>query len=347
MPSSTSSSDRRFGPLPPSGPWGRTWLLAAVLCVAALGTLENWWRSHGYFGSVHTNLSLWSYQRDRVSDVGREKVALVGASRLAFGFHLDVFREECPGVEPVQLGIFATTPYATLRGLADDESFAGLALVSLDEISVVPAWEGQQDHVDFHRDRWGPGLKASLVLAAPVQASLALLQPQISGRALMNAVRNDKRPPITYIETLFDRTSISHDDKLTKADFNSQIRHRIRRTLARAGDAPLDPQRWTEVMGLYRQCVDDIRARGGEVVFVKYPLRGRFLEVNHRFTPRDRYWDRIAPLTGAETIHYQEMPDYRQLVLPDESHLDQASGVVFTRWLTRELIARGLLEPLE
>jgi hypothetical protein len=317
-----------------------------VLAVGSLGLLEWHWRSQGHIASVHDNADLWAFQRDRVEGAGRDTLALLGASRMQFGFHLDVFREECPGVEPVQLAVFAKKPYATLRDLASDESFAGLVLCSLDEVAAVPAWEGQEDFVAYHGGRWGPGFKASLVLAAPVQRLLALSQPQLSGRPLLTGLLDGRQPQITYIETRFDRTAIAHYDKLGPQDIKAQIRHRIRRTQSRLGDEePIARSTWDEMAAAYADCVRAIRSRGGDVVFVKFPMRGQFRVLSERYAPRAEYWDGLAAATGAETIHFEDMPGHERLVLPDASHLDATGGIAFTRWVARELVRRGVIPP--
>ncbi len=80
-----------------------------------------------------------------------------------------------------------------------------------------------------------------------------------------------------------------------------------------------------------RQAVAKIRARGGEVVFVRAPSAGKVYERESRQVPRDKTWDRLLRETGAFGIHFEDYPEMRGLEAPEWSHLSRDSAMRFTR----------------
>jgi hypothetical protein len=87
--------------------------------------------------------------------------------------------------------------------------------------------------------------------------------------------------------------------------------------------------------------VQKIRARGGEVVFIRPPSGGDFYERELRNVPRSTTWDRLLEETGAFGIHFEDHPAMQGLEIPEWSHLSGASATRFTRAyvdvLTREM----------
>ena len=98
----------------------------------------------------------------------------------------------------------------------------------------------------------------------------------------------------------------------------------------------------TFVTGLV-EMVTRIEARGGRVVFVKFPARGRFKELYDSYFPRTPYWDILSESVGM-TLHYEDMTGAGELVLPDDSHLDVPSAIRFTKWIAREMAKHDALD---
>ena len=108
------------------GPWGRTWLLTAVLGLVILGGWEYHWRQRSFQPSRVSDEPLWLMAREHLASSAKP-VALLGASRLQVGLDLDVFAE-VTGIKPEQLAICYSSPIPVLRHLAEDESFRGLVI---------------------------------------------------------------------------------------------------------------------------------------------------------------------------------------------------------------------------
>jgi hypothetical protein len=77
--------------------------------------------------------------------------------------------------------------------------------------------------------------------------------------------------------------------------------------------------------------VDMIRARGGEVVFIRAPSAGLYLESERQGQPRARTWDPLLAATGAYGIHFEDHASMQGLDSPEWSHLSGESQPRFTR----------------
>jgi hypothetical protein len=94
----------------------------------------------------------------------------------------------------------------------------------------------------------------------------------------------------------------------------------------------------TALIGELTRDIARIRARGGDVAFVRFPSGGPLRELERREFPRERYWDRIARETGAAAIHFEDHPALRAYDPPEWSHLSRADAERFTRALVPILL---------
>ncbi len=98
-----------------------------------------------------------------------------------------------------------------------------------------------------------------------------------------------------------------------------------------------------------RRDVQAIRARGGEVVFVRYPSTGHFLEVETRAFPRERFFDVVIDSVDAVGVHFDDHPELQDVTIPEWSHISSRNSPRFTRALVqilrRELAVRGIDRP--
>jgi len=329
---------------PPEGPWRWIWAAAVLVLVVGLGGLELFWRKSGYRATIDSTPELWSYHRARVRGAGRDTVALVGGSRIQFGFHPEVFVEAHPGFEVVQLAVSGKRPYATLKDLAEDDSFGGLVICSVAEPTMYAGWPGQEEYVEYYRQKWGPGTRASLVMTAALQERLVLLQPRLGVQRLAEAFLQGHLPPINYIVTRFDRMQVADYGLLTEQNIRGLTTARINRTRTLLPDTPPAPEdAWRAFVADLASFKARIDARGGRVFYVRYPAHGRFRELYDEYFPRARYWDVLAAEVG-DTLHFEDMPGAEELRLPDDSHMDAPSGIRFTRWIAAELAARGAFD---
>jgi len=83
--------------------------------------------------------------------------------------------------------------------------------------------------------------------------------------------------------------------------------------------------------------VQKLHARGGKIVFVRFPHSGTLKELEDQQTPRAQTWDPLLKSTGAPGIHYQDFPELAGFNCPEWSHLTAGDSVEFTKRLVPHL----------
>jgi hypothetical protein len=313
----------------PEGRWGATWLVALAGAAAIVGYCEHVSRARGQRPSVTDYPISWSLARHEVDDDPRA-VAFVGTSRMQLAYSARAFAEAAPDLHGVQLAINGVPAIGILQDLAADEHFRGLAVVDADEWDI--AWGDPyamaKPYVERSHALWrAPGALANRVLAGYAQEHLAVLA--IGGRPIATSLVHGRWPAPTWV--VADRDRISHGDShLTDA---ATLRAKADKRLTNFDTPPLPPDAWLANAAAFEPLVAQIRAHGGDVMFVRLPISGRLAEGFAKFYPRAQYWDTFAARSSAHVLHYQDMPVARDLTCPDEMHLDFADQDTFTRTL--------------
>jgi hypothetical protein len=85
------------------------------------------------------------------------------------------------------------------------------------------------------------------------------------------------------------------------------------------------------------EAVRRIRARGGEVVFVRPPSAPELRAIEDGRLPRSKGWDLLIAGTHTPGIHADDLPQAQNLVIPEWSHLTRKCAAVFTDAYVRRL----------
>ena len=83
--------------------------------------------------------------------------------------------------------------------------------------------------------------------------------------------------------------------------------------------------------------VAKIRARGGQVLFVRTPSSGPYWMGEKMGFPREKYWDQLLVRTDAPGIHFKDYPPIANLVCPEWSNHSPKHAVLFTETLVPAL----------
>ena len=337
MHSCTSSSDRA-----PQGPWLRTWVAAVVLAAMMLTGLELFWRGEGHRPSTVDDQDLWAVHRGRAQGAAADTVVLVGQSRLQLGFASAAFHARFPEMELVSLALEGHPPLATLRDLSEDESFAGTVLCS-----VIPLVferverESQTPWVEHFHRQTNVNTLLNREIASLVQGNFVVVHPSVRlSRVLVDLALRRPLPRPIHVVTHADRSKSSDYSLLHLA--SHRARRVARRTAAYAERDIPDPQAWREQVADVVPWLRRIEARGGRVVFLRFPTTDEHWELDERYYPRARYWDQLAEITDAPTVHFADDPRTAEYSCPDTSHLDQRDAPEFTAGLLEVLVERGL-----
>ena len=321
----------------PAGNWGGTLVIFVLGFVVLFMGLEFFWRSEGHVSNINDSQNLWAQQRDLIrQNTGNPKtIVLIGASRIQLGIDTQWFRKQYPDRPLVNLAIDGATASAVLRDLAMDKNFNGLLIASMKASGFGhDEWDLSQPYVDRYHKDYKPSLdrKFNTILSAWLQQNFISLQHNLSLRSLLKAVIKGDLPEPFYIRTYPDRARAA--DYTMLPDIEEHRAKRLERMkIAATSKPPQTVDSWKKDLKTVHGWVEKIQSRGGKVVFVRFPTSGMHWDMDDMLYPRAQYWDHIYALTGAQTIHFQDVSGMSDFNLPDTSHLDQKDRQTFTALL--------------
>ena len=332
---------------PPAGRLGLVWALGLVLSLAAMTGAELFWRSHGYETNVIDGPQLWSYHRSKLGKSKRE-VACLGTSRTVCGFATAEFYRRFPEYNLRLLAVSGLKPAAALLDLARDPNFCGIVLCDVTWTDFRQAnLESQQESVDYYHNEYRAAAQLETQISLWLRERLVILSPEARPKLILRSLLSGRAPPVSGFHiTKPDRSRISdyhlRPEHVRRKREAEAARYRKKAARRRTRPAPVTAE-WLSEVRSFRKPVEQIRARGGEVVFVRYPTSGERLAYTSLFYPRELYWDQIGPQTTARTIYYADYPELDPGDLADTSHLDKRQAPRFTNGLLDILQQQGIL----
>lgn len=335
MPSSTSSSDRR---------WGWTWALALLLAGLALLAIDRHWRAKGYEARLLDSPALWSIQRDLAYGTDRVPLVFLGASRTQYGFDTGLLRELTPGYRPLMLAVNGLYPLAVLRDLAEDPEFRGVVVCDVETLAFLREYrELQQPWVDYYHRQFTPSWRLHRELLSHWQRASVLGDPRFSWLATLRHAVLGGQPFRDYVVLHDDR---SGDIDYTKVDVEAAKRHFEAHAEGNLQRMPQrEPKEWLADIEPVFDWARAIEARGGRVVFYRSPVSGAQESVMDRWYPPETYWQRFVEQSPVAVLDANAEPRLDATPLPDDSHLDYRDKADYTRAWLAVMRERGLLPP--
>ena len=347
------SSISNFERVIPDLPWRRLVLTAALLTLVATVAWEIRCRAWGYGPSLNDTPDLWAQRRDKLRP---DSLVIIGDSRPLFDLDLDEL-EKGLGSRPLQLALAGSCGYPILADLANDEKFRGTVICS-----IVPGmWlapggfllETSEKALKRYRT-WTLAHRASHELGMLLEERIAFLkQEDLTLAQLLLKVPLSVRPGTggpampPYFQTM-DR---ERRTRMTESCAQpGPLQDRIKFGWPQLFTPPPPPsyipkEAFLEGMSKAIEArfkdtaaaVAKLRARGGKVVFVRFPFTGELKKMEDAGTPRAGPWTRIINETGAPGIYFEDYPELASFDCPEWSHLSGPDSVEFTKRLVPHL----------
>jgi hypothetical protein len=353
MHSSISSFERVI----PARPWRRLAVAAALLTLAAAGAWEIRVRTWGYAPTLNDTSDLWADSRERVQP---DSLVIIGDSRALFDTDLDTL-EQGLGRRPVQLALVGSCAYPVLENLANDESFHGTVISSLVPLMWLapppsPPYQNSLKALKRYQSRT-VAQRASHHLGMFLEEHVAFLkQEDLTLEQLLKRVKIADRPgfhgppefPPYFQTTERDRRTRMAEAAARPGPLQEKVKH-VWLPLFTPPPPPsyVPPEAFGKAMGEAIEqrfadtaaAVKKIQARGGKVVFVRFPMSGGLRPHEDKLTPRQGPWDRIIRESGAGGIYFTDYPELAGFECPEWSHLSGPDSVEFTKRLMPHLKA--------
>lgn len=320
-------------------------LLAAVLTGAFVVGWELYWRGQGFTVSYNDDEGLWASMRRLVYDTTPAGPVLIGSSRIKFDLDLATWRG-LSGRPPVQLALVGTSPRPVLTDLGNDPNFRGTVLVDVVE-GLFFAPSGSRQEARAHErlkayPKWSLAQQGSFHLNRALESGLVFLdEDRLTLDAFLNKLEVPSRPqvfmmpifPDRFTDTGFDRQTRMSAAFVADTGLHTQMRRVWVRLGGMSGKRGDGGDTLTALIQSVKRSVDQIRARGGRVVFLRFPSDGPFLAAEQRGFPRARYWDRLLADTNTPGVHFADYPALARFQCPEWSHLTPRDAATYTRAL--------------
>jgi len=352
MPSSISNSE--FQREIPDLPWKSITIAAALIVGVATAGWELYCRAHGYAPTLDDTSDFWASQREKVKP---DSIVIIGDSRPWFDLDLDEL-ERGMGQRPIQLAIAGSCAYPVLADIAADEKFHGTLICS-----IVPGMffapggplveNAEKALRRYHH--WTPAQRMSHYISIPLEETFAFLnQEDLTLAKLLEKLPLADRPGALVPPRLppyFNLMDLDRRARMTaQAERPGELQDRIRTGWLPLFTPPPPPtfvpkEAFAQQMKLAMEtrmkdavaAVEKIRARGGKVVFVRFPFGGELKKLEDRQTPRTQIWDTLVKLSGAPGIYFEDFPELATFNCPEWSHLSATDSVEFTKRLLPHL----------
>jgi hypothetical protein len=349
MPSSISSFERVI----PALPWRSLALAAMLLTLGAAVAWEVRARAWGYAPTLNDTPDLWAQRREAVQP---DSLVIIGDSRAWFDLDLDVL-ERGLGQRPVQLALPGSCAYPVLANLANDGSFHGTIICSLLPVIYLapggpPIKNSEKALKRFHT--WTLAQRTGHQLGMLLEEHIAFLkEDDLTLDALLDKVSLPQRagtghPPLPpYFETVDrERRARMVEQCAQPGPLQDRVKYGwpalftpppppsyVPREAFLAGMGQAIEARFHDTAA----AVAKLRARGGKIVFVRFPFTDELKKLEDAATPRAGPWTRILKETGAPGIYFEDFPELSSFVCPEWSHLSGPDSVEFTKRLVPHL----------
>src|ERR1700730_6093970 len=340
----------------PLAPWRGMTVVVILIVIGTTFTWELYCRSLGYAGTLNDNEDLWTLRRRAVTP---ESLVIVGDSRGWFDVDLDEFQKGL-GKRPIQLASGGMCGFPVLDDLAKDESFHGTIICRIvpglffAPPGTPPFERGEKAVKRFHSQT--PAQRVSEYLAMPLEEHVAYLKPDdLSLEALLKQLPIPNRPGALvpprfppYLHTEDRERRARMWEKC--AEPGSELAKKIQQIWIPLFTPPSPPSYIPKDVFMAKMkegiekrfadtaaAVEKIRARGGKIIFVRFPNSGGLKELEDKIMPRQQTWDPLLQMTHAPGIYYSDFPDLSGFNCPEWSHLTAGDSVEFSKRLVPHL----------
>ncbi|MCF0052102.1 hypothetical protein LXM25_18695 [Dyadobacter sp. LJ53] len=321
--------------------------LAGTFFILFLVGWESYLRLRGFTLSYNDDESLWANARKKVYDTSPAAPVIVGTSRAKFDIDLETWKD-ITGEMPVQLALVGTNPRPVLTDLASDPDFKGTVLVDVMEpLFFLPDGSFMESSAKkrlAYYPRWSLSQQASFHINRQLEDHLIFLdEERFSLNSFIKRLPIASRPgvfvfPNFPIELHYNSPDgqLAFTDKFLR-DTTSQ--REVQGVWTKLGllstKRGVGSDTLTHIIQSVAKSVSQIKARGGNVVFVRFPSSNPVWEAEQQAYPRKLYWDRLLAETGVAGIHFADYPELSRYKCPEWSHLTPADAKSFTKDLNR------------
>lgn len=321
----------------------QTALLCAGIVLAFVVGWESYWRSQNVVLGYNDDESRWASTRQQIYQSSSARPVLIGSSRSKFDIDLDTWAQ-ITDQKPIQLSINGTSPRPVLTDLGNDPNFKGTVIVDVTEMLFFGPdgsfFDKEAVKRVGHYPHWSLSEQASFRMSEFLESKLVFLDElNLSLGAFLKKLPIPNRPgawggPMFPRE--FEVVSPDRQSRMTPAFVaDTTLQNEVKQVWVDVGKyIPMKPAEGAELLAVLdatKRSVEQIRARGGQVVFLRTPSDGVMRQAEKALFPREKYWNRLLTHTQTPGIYFEDYPELRGFTCPEWSHLTPQDAVTFTQ----------------
>lgn len=321
--------------------WKQTgWITIAVLLLGIAGWEYVFAALGGSRQPVVDDGDLWAEWRERATKAKPGDLVLVGASRMQLDMDLDTL-ENVTGQQVFQLAIDGASFLPVLGDLAMDPRVRADVIVSVRPPDLTGKGVERAQQMIGYYHHWetarfaSPSQYTERLLRNVAYDFLPSREQGVRPETLFAFWRSDRRIS-SYLTTYATR---EREGDYSKIDVAALREVRYQRSVDwYRGSAETSADIIDQNLDYMRAAVNAIRQRGGEVIFVRFPVSEELLTASELYLPHEKYLGRITPETGATFIDFSDFAQLRRFHPPDGSHLDARDQAAFTAELAKIIL---------
>ena len=243
-------------------------------------------------GDLDNSEIAWSNEKLRAAGA---PAAIVGDSRILFDTDLDRF-EAMTGIRPIQLAIHGTSALTLLENMADDPDFKGVLIVGLADTMFFQPFDGYGGYVKKWHEFRAPYRIVSNEIDHVLQRRIAFLDSNYRLSVVAHRLDPDFRPGVEGPKD--DIWKLQEVGEHRQTWMWDRVEHdpawRARTRWAWKGfkeKFPFTPELIAKGQARAKAAVDKIRARGGDVVFIRPPSAPQLRVNEEAQVPKAKGWD--------------------------------------------------------
>jgi len=313
-----------------------TFLIAVITAILLSIIWELNWRNNGYKAYHEDNDDLWAIWRRTVPALQKNDIIIVGSSRAYFDINTEIWEKE-HGVRPVMLASVGTSPGPIIEDLATNTNYNGTLFISVaPDLFFGPpesgGWQRLRDRIKyFEKQTYAQRLNQFVYMK--IDPHFSFINPHLKFKTLVDWIpitqRDSVRPPLIWPD-------MSVNDKyrnlsmVPEMEYDTAMQNAMKNIWDGFGWSEPDSTKIDTVIGLYVNWITKIKNNGGNVIFIRPPSSGKYIEHEHEFYPREKYWNVLLEQTNCTGYHFEDYEELKIFICPEWSHLLPQDADVYT-----------------
>lgn len=322
-------------------------ILAVLLTIITIGSWELYLRNKNYPVSFNDDESLWSTKRKQVYKPTNDETIFIGSSRIKFDLDIPTW-EKSTGEKAIQLSMGGTSPRPFLNDLANDKKFKGKLIIDITEGSFFSRNKNRlektsTEFVEYYK-KWTPAQRFSSYIDYLVESGFVFLEKnKFSLNALLDDLPVINRKGV-FVRSVFPKGFSMNTSQRQSFMIEEFLKDTLQQKRQQKNWAQGAGANFNKIPGIsgdtlltvfkeVKNDIDRIKARGGQVLFVRTPSSGAYLDIEKINYPRQKFWDALLAYTHTPGIYFEDYPETAHFVCPEWSHLNPTDAVIYTKAL--------------